>query len=130
MYSAGSQTVVLTGFMLNLRNVFSEFFRFFNVPALRGFIAAAEQENNFPASLGEINPVTGTKINNKFGNIISDRFGVSKIAAGNTADTGIDNITGFSVRQGAYPGMEGFSFPYIRLCFIVSQRIQAVKRLF
>jgi hypothetical protein len=116
--------------MLYPLKVLNDLFRGFYIPALGRLITAAEQNNDFPPSPGEVHPETGAIVDTQFRNAASYGLAVPKVIAGNTADTGVDNRLCYPVSQAPDPRLEVFCFPYRYHVYIVSYRIREVKRFF
>jgi hypothetical protein len=116
--------------MLCLLNIPRDSFRGFYIPALRGLVAAAEQDDNFMFPLGKVHPVTGAEVNAEFMDAVINRLGIAEVSRGNTADTGVYDGQGDLVFQAAHPFSEVFRFPYCYHVSIVSYGIHIVKRFF
>lgn len=78
----------------------SEFPRHFygrrNIPALCGFVAAAEQKNNFLPLSREIQAISAAICDPRFADAFAGRLYVAEIAKLNTADANDDPLNGMA----------------------------------
>ena len=80
-----------------------QFQRSFDVPLLRGLVAANQQQHQFGAALRKVHPVAGPKVDLHFDDAAGEHAMLAGVAMRETKDADIDAALGLPIAQGLEP---------------------------